>query len=50
MMPWFAAFDNVHYLRWGAVFPANMHMLPLTAPEVHIGFLAGDFVTKETKQ
>ncbi|KAL8571746.1 hypothetical protein ACOMHN_060831 [Nucella lapillus] len=50
MLPWFGAFDHYHYTRWGTVFLADMNMLPTTAPEVHLGFLAGDFVTKETKQ
>jgi hypothetical protein len=30
ILPWFAAFDHFHYLRWEAVFLADMHMLPLT--------------------
>ncbi|KAL8561204.1 hypothetical protein ACOMHN_029275 [Nucella lapillus] len=50
MLPWFGAFDHYHYTRWGTVFLADMNMLPTTAPEVHLGFLAGNFVTKETKQ
>ena len=50
MLPWFAAFDHYYYTRWGAVFLADMNLLPVTAPDVFEGFLAGDFVTKERKQ
>lgn len=49
MLPWFAAFDQVNYTRWGIVFLADMKLLPKRAPEVHEGFLCGDFVTKETE-
>ena len=49
MLPWFAAFDHVNYIRWGIVFLADMKRLPRTTPEVHQGFQHGDFVTKETK-
>ena len=44
MLPWFAAYDNVNYTRWGVVYLAEMRLLP----EVYQGFLRGDFVTKET--
>lgn len=47
MMPWFAAYDT-HYVRWGAVFIADIEHLPQTAPQVYKGFLDGDFVAKET--
>ncbi|KAL9979291.1 hypothetical protein ACROYT_G016935 [Oculina patagonica] len=47
MLPWFAAYDHVNYTRWGAVFLADMSLLPQSAPEVHQGFQNGDFVTKE---
>ena len=48
MMPWFAVYDHTNYTRWGAVFIADMEQLAQTAPEVHEGFLQGDFVAKET--
>ena len=48
MMPWFARYDHTHYTRWGAVFLADMHQLEKNAPEVHRGFLNGDFVVKES--
>ncbi len=35
MLPWFEAFDNIHYSHWGAVFLTNMHMLTTAASEVH---------------
>eukprot|EP00745_Piridium_sociabile_P034091 TRINITY_DN5858_c0_g1_i7.p1 TRINITY_DN5858_c0_g1~~TRINITY_DN5858_c0_g1_i7.p1 ORF type:complete len:942 (+),score=252.29 TRINITY_DN5858_c0_g1_i7:556-3381(+) len=50
MLPWLGAFDHYHYTRWGTVFLADMKLLPMTAPEVHQSFMAGDFVTKETRQ
>ena len=40
----------MNYTQWGTVFLADMRMLPQTAPEVYQAFLAGDFVTKESKQ
>ena len=50
MLPYFAAFDHSNYTRWGVipVFPADVRMLPQTAPEVQQAFESGDFVTKET--
>lgn len=48
MLPYFAAFDHSNYTRWGVIFPADMKMLPQTAPEVQQAFESGDFVTKET--
>ena len=48
MLPWFAAYDHVNYTRWGVVYLAEMRLLPQTAPEVYLGFLRGDFVTRET--
>ena len=50
MLPWFAAHDRVNYMRWGAVYLADMKLLPQVAPAVHQGFVAGGFVTKETRQ
>ena len=48
ILPWFARYDHAHYTRWGAVFLADMHQLEKNAPEVHRGFLNGDFVVKES--
>jgi len=48
MLPWFARYDHTHYTRWGTVFLADMHQLEKNAPEVHRGFLNGDFVVKES--
>ena len=48
ILPYFAAFDNSNYTRWGVIFLADMKMLLQTAPEVQQAFERGDFVTKET--
>lgn len=48
MLPHFVAFDHTNYTRWGSIFLADMMQLELVAPEVFEGFIAGDFVTKET--
>ena len=50
MSPWFAAFDRIHYVRWGCVFLADMRQLEITTPEVFAGFQSGDFTVKETNQ
>ena len=50
MLPWFAAFDHVNYLRWGCVFLTDMKQLEKTAPEVYLGFQSGDFTVKESNQ
>ena len=48
MLPWFAAYDNVNYTRWGVGFLADMHLLPQSAPEVFQGLQDGDLLTMET--
>ena len=48
MLPWMAVLDHINYLRWWSVFLADMQQLQLTAPEVHEGFMNGDFVVKES--
>ena len=50
MLPWFAGFDKIHYLRWECVFLADMKQLEHTAPEVFEGFKSGDFTVKETNK
>ena len=47
MMPWFARYDHTHYTRWGAVF-LQICTNSRNPPEVHRGFLNGDFVVKES--
>ena len=50
MLPRFAAFDHIHYLRWGCVFLADMKQLEHTDPEVFEGFKSGDFTVKEANK
>ena len=46
MMPWFAAYDRINYLRWGSVYLSNMQRLQITAPEVSVEFEKGNFVVR----
>ena len=46
MMPWFAAYDRINYLRWGSVYLSNMQRLQITAPEVSVEFEEGNFVVR----
>ena len=46
MIPWFAAYDRVNYVRWGMVYLFQMRQLPKTAPDVYKEFVAGNFVIK----
>ena len=48
MLPYFAAFDHSNYTRWGVIFPADMKMLPQTAPEVQQAFESGAKETAST--
>ena len=48
ILPYFAVFDCIDYLRWGSVYLEDMKMLPKIAPEVHKQFLEGQFVVKRT--
>ena len=43
----FAAFDCIHYLRWGSLYLEDMRKLPETAPDVYDQFMSGGFAIKE---
>ena len=46
VLPYFAVFDSIHYLRWRSLYLEDMKKLPETAPVVHDNFMAGHFVVK----
>ena len=48
ILPYFALFDCVNYLRWCSLYLEDMRSLPETAPEIHQAFLQGQFVVKRT--
>ncbi len=48
MLPHFAIFDRVNYLRWCSMYLEDMRRLPETSPSIHESFEAGKFVIKRT--
>ena len=48
ILPYFAAFDSINYLRWCSLYLEDMKKLPETAPVVHDNFTAGCFVVKRS--
>ena len=48
LLPLFAIFDKVNYLRWASLYLEDMRRLPETHPEVHRQFMEGNFVVKRT--
>ena len=50
MLPWLTIYDHTNYARWGPVYPADMKLLEMTAPEVYAEFMQGNFVVKRTKR
>src|SRR5260221_9119454 len=48
MMPWFFAFNHVHYARWLAVHLKDLEELEEKAPAVHSEFISGNFVVSKT--
>ena len=45
MLPWIAALDHIHYLRWGIVFLEDMWRLPESVKHT---FDLGNFTIKES--
>ena len=48
ILPYFAAFDSINYLRWCSLYLEDMKKLPKTAPVVHDNFTAGHFIVKRS--
>ena len=48
VLPYFAVFDSINYLRWCSLYLQDMKKLPETAPVVHDNFMAGRFVVKRS--
>ena len=48
VLPYFAVFDSIHYLRWCSLYVEDMKKLPETAPVVHDNFMAGHFVVRRS--
>ena len=46
VLPLFAVFDKVNYLRWCSVYIEDMRQLPHKAPEIWEAFMDGRFVVK----
>ena len=46
ILPYFALFDCVNYLRWCSLYVEDS--LPETAPKIHQSFIEGKFVVKRT--
>ena len=46
VLPFFAVFNSINYLRWCSLYLEDMKVLPDTAPVVHAEFMAGQFVVK----
>ena len=48
ILPFFALFGCVNYLRWCSLYLVDMLHLPETAPRIYQAFLQGQFVVKRT--
>ena len=48
ILPFFALFDCVNYLRCCSLYLEDMLRLPETAPRIYQAFLQGQFVVKRT--
>ena len=46
ILPFFALFDCVNYLRWCSLYLEDMGHLPKTAPGIYQAFLQGQFVVR----
>jgi hypothetical protein len=46
LLPLFAAFDSIHYLRWCSMYIEDMRQLSDQAPEIYKAFCNGGFVVK----
>ena len=49
VLPLFASYDRINYLRWGSVSLEDIRKLPQDAPSVFENFKAGKFVVKRTE-
>lgn len=49
LLPLFAAFDSINYLRWCSLYLEDMRRLPQIAPEVYSANMEGKFVIKRTR-
>ena len=50
LLPWFFAFDHVHYARWMSVHLRDMASLEANLPDVHSEFMNGHFVAHKSKR
>ena len=48
-LPWFFAYDRMHYARYASVYYCNMVLLNQTHPEAHAAFERGDFVVQRSE-
>ena len=49
LLPLFAVFDRINYLRWCSLYLEDMRKLVDTAPDIFESFMAGKFVIKRTQ-
>ena len=49
MFPWFSAYNHTNYTHWGAVYLADMKLLPDTHCDIHQRFVSGNFVVQNLK-
>lgn len=48
MLPWFFAYDHIHYARWLSVYWWEMVRLPKTHPEAHALLASGEFCVQRS--